>query len=174
MEMAWTIEDEWLDDDIKQDIIRIQKTTNITVCQFNTGLVGDEAGCHNDHFIARIQDRAGSQIQCFGCSDGHDDLIFRIVADAVKSIQTVGNGLTQFRQTGIGGVMRIAPFQWFVCFSHQSVRCCEVRFADSQRDNITRYGKILSNGGRFQILNAYWSFIPHKYSPKKRFSVPWY
>lgn len=23
MEMAWTIEDEWLDDDIKQDIIRI-------------------------------------------------------------------------------------------------------------------------------------------------------
>lgn len=23
MEMAWTVEDEWLDDDVKQDIIRI-------------------------------------------------------------------------------------------------------------------------------------------------------
>lgn len=34
MEMAWTIEDEWLDDDIKQDIIRI--TDAIDDCVLNS------------------------------------------------------------------------------------------------------------------------------------------
>ena len=34
MEMAWTIEDEWLDDDVKQDIIRI--TDAIDDCVLNS------------------------------------------------------------------------------------------------------------------------------------------
>ena len=34
MEMAWTIEDEWLNDDIKQDIIRI--TDAIDECVLNS------------------------------------------------------------------------------------------------------------------------------------------
>jgi len=34
MEMAWTIEDEWLNDDIKQDIIRI--TDAIDDCVLNS------------------------------------------------------------------------------------------------------------------------------------------
>lgn len=55
MEMAWTIEDEWLNDDVKQDIIRI--TDAIDDCVLNSDEFSEEQKETYETITDNIADR---------------------------------------------------------------------------------------------------------------------
>lgn len=55
MEMAWTIEDEWLNDDIKQDIIRI--TDAIDDCVLKSDEFTKQEKEEYEHFTDHIANR---------------------------------------------------------------------------------------------------------------------
>ena len=93
-------------------------------------------GVAQNDLVARIEDRQHGQHERFHAARGHDDLGFRVIAEAVGSRHGIGNSFAQRQNAGVGRVVMLAAAQRVNGGLNDVRRRRKIRFADSEADDV--------------------------------------
>ena len=89
-----------------------------------------------EHFVAGVQQRAQGDVERLARPARDDDLVLRVVVDAVEPLDMRAQLLAQFKQAVVRGVVRVATLDAGDRCPANGLGGNVVRFAHAQRDHV--------------------------------------
>ena len=119
--------------------------------------IADKAGLGDEHFLARVDQRADGVVDCLRAADRDQDLLFRIIAELIFAARQRGDLAAQLGQTPVGGIEGLAFFQRLDARAADLPWGFKVGLADAERDRLGHGGnhiEELADARGFDLLDA--------------------